>query len=359
MYSFELFDSFVDSIAVIDKKGTIIFTNIACKAFSCKNYGSLDKTDIGTNYLKICNETDGEEILDAMDASTGIQAVIDRRQSLFEMEYPCHSHNEQRWFILRCTPVKYNTDLSIISHINITQRKIAEETVKNRQILLRAINKRLETTLYKVVHDIQTPLNSVIGLIYLSREEEHESSIDEYLTLIDQSIHNLKHFIQETLKVSFSSNQVESVSFSTLLNDFQESIKYYPKLEHIEIITNIIQTDEFYTYKNEITTVITNLVGNSLKYHDNKKEKSTIHISIESNNLETKISIKDNGIGIGKDLISKIFDMKFQINNESKEGSGIGLSLVKQSVELMCGVINVNSELGMGTEFNIIIPNLK
>ncbi|RVT79811.1 HAMP domain-containing histidine kinase [Flavobacterium sufflavum] len=357
VYSFELFDSFIDSIAVINKKGEVIYTNIAWKRFSSENFGSLDKTDVGVNYLDICGRAAGKDAESATEALVGIQAVINREQALFQMEYSCNSLNEQRWFILRCTPLVNNVDLSIVSHINISQRKIAEEIVKKQNKQLKEINKRLDSTMFKITHDIVAPLNSVIGLIHLSRIDNE--SIDEYFSLIEKSASNLKSFVQETLELSKSTNKYTEVDFNRLLSDFYESVKYNLALEHVKIKTDVHQTVEFYTYKNEITSVISNLIDNSLKYYDNKKEESFVLVSIDSNGIEAKISIKDNGIGISKEMLSKIFDLNFQVEKEVSEGFGIGLSIVKQSVDLMDGVINVNSELGVGTEFNIIIPNLK
>ena len=353
----EIFDSFIDSIAVINKKGEIIYTNFAWKLFSDRNFGSLDKTDIGVNYLDVCGSATGKDSQDALKASLGIQSVIKREQLLFEMEYSCHSLNEKRWFILRCTPLKDNVDLSIVSHINVSQRKISEEIVKKQNKQLKEINKRLDSTVFRIAHDIQTPLNSVIGLIQLSRLDNE--SIDEYFSLIEQSAFNLKSFIQETLEISKSTNTYKLVDFNKLLSDYYESIKYNPRLKKVKIETVVSQTGGFYTYENEIRSVISNLIGNSLKYYDAKKEKSFILVSIDSNNFEVKISIKDNGIGISKGMLSKIFDLNFQAEKEHSEGIGIGLSLVKQSIELMEGVINVNSELGVGTEFIVVIPDLK
>jgi signal transduction histidine kinase len=358
MLSFlEIFDSFIDSIAVINKKGEIIYTNFAWKRFSGQNFGSLDKTDIGVNYLDVCGSATGKDSKDALKASVGLQSVIKREKLLFEMEYACHSLNEKRWFILRCTPLKDNVDLSIVSHINVSQRKISEEIVNKQNKQLKEINKRLDSTVFKIAHDIQTPLNSVIGLIQLSRIDNE--SIDEYFSLIEQSAFNLKSFIQETLEISKSTNTYKPVDFNKLLSDFYESIKYNPRLEKVKIETTVCQTGEFHTYENEMKSVISNLIGNSLKYYDDKKENSFILVTIDSNSFEAKITIKDNGIGISKEMLSKIFDFNFQAEKEQSEGIGIGLSLVKQSIDLMEGVINVNSELGVGTEFIVIIPDLK
>jgi nitrogen-specific signal transduction histidine kinase len=80
-------------------------------------------------------------------------------------------------------------------------------------------------------------------------------------------------------------------------------------------------------------------------------------ISIDSNDHEADISIKDNGIGISKGDIPKIFDLNFQVNKNLFGGHGVGLNLVKKSIEFVAGKMNVNSEPGKGKEFRFIIPN--
>lgn len=354
--SLEIFDSLIDSVAVIDNKGKIIYTNTAWRQFSSENSGGFERNDIGVNYLDICSSVIGEDSQGSSEALLGIKEVINRNRPLFEMEYPCHSISEFRWFILRCTPLKGNVNLSIVSHINVSKRRISEETIKKQNNQLININKRLEITMFRIAHDIQTPLNSVIGLIQLSRIDNE--SIDKYFSLIEQSAFNLKSFIKETLEISKSTNKYKLIDFNKLLSDLYESIQY-AGLEQIKFKTEVNQTGKFYTYENEIASVISNLIDNSIKYYDNKKENSFILVSIDSNWLETKISIKDNGIGMSKETIFNMFDFSFQANNESSDGFGVGLSIVKQSIVRINGVIDVNSKLGEGTEFNIVIPNLK
>jgi signal transduction histidine kinase len=105
-----------------------------------------------------------------------------------------------------------------------------------------------------------------------------------------------------------------------------------------------------------IHEIFRNIVSNAIKYADNTKEINTIDINIKINKKEAIISIKDNGIGISKDVLPKIFEM-FYRGSELSKGSGIGLNLVGQSVDKMGGKIDVNSTLGKGTEFIVRLPN--
>lgn len=356
--NFTILNSIIDSISIINKNGEIIFSNTAWKKFSVMNSGTLEKTDCGVNYLEICKKVTGEELDNAVSAVIGIEKIIRRELDIFELEYPCHSENERRWFIMRVAPFTENNELTIISHINITARKIAEETIEEKNSQLNLINEKIQSAIYKIIHDIQSPLSSIEGLINLTKIEKDQHSQDSYLSLIEKSVVNLKKHIQSTLKNSTSLSKIESITFKELLNEFYESIKYIETLNKIDYRVNITQNCDFYSHKDGIKSIISNIVSNSLKYYDKTKQESYIIIQIDVDKKNAIISIKDNGIGISEKAINKIFDMYYTVTKNSSIGTGIGLRIVKDSVNKLNGSITVNSTLGQGSEFIITIPNL-
>lgn len=352
---YTILDSLVDNIAIVNATGEIVYTNTSWKQFALTNSGVVAKTDVGVNYLLLCKSVTGEDIQNAKDAAIGIQKVLERELEVFEMEYACHSPNEKRWFMMRCTPQKNLDNHAIISHINITSRKLAEEKIDRNSNQLKEINKRYNVTLYKTVHDIQSPLNQMEALIQLMKS----GNVDTYVPLLEKSVAGLKHFVRETLKISESPLVVESVDFESILNDFKQSRMFFDVLKHVEIRLNIHQNVQFYTYKAEIISVISNIINNGLKYSDESKPIQFVEVNVNVSEQEAIISIKDNGIGISKDDLPKIFDLNFKALKKESSGFGVGLNLVKKSVEFMYGHIKVNSELNSGTEFMITIPNLK
>ena len=125
----EVVDSVSDHIAVIDHKGNICFTNRAWGVFAERNECAITQDWRGVNYLAACDKASktGDEL--AVQAATGIRQVIDGADN-FYYEYPCHGPSEQRWFMMRVTPLNYlGVFFIVISHQNITERKIAEEAV--------------------------------------------------------------------------------------------------------------------------------------------------------------------------------------------------------------------------------------
>ncbi len=123
-----IFDSLSKNIAVLDENGVIIAVNEAWRRYARDNGGSTELANpIGVNYLQICN-LPGRECsrTDSAQLLTGIQAVLEGRQSEFSMEYPCHSPDQNRWFHVQVTRMLGLRPGLIVSHQDVTNRKTAE-----------------------------------------------------------------------------------------------------------------------------------------------------------------------------------------------------------------------------------------
>ncbi|MTI19999.1 HAMP domain-containing histidine kinase, partial [Fulvivirga sp. RKSG066] len=105
-----------------------------------------------------------------------------------------------------------------------------------------------------------------------------------------------------------------------------------------------------------LKTVITNVLSNAIKYSDKKKESSFIDIDIEVTEDTCEIQVKDNGIGIRQEYLDSIFDIFYRADENAK-GSGLGLYIVKDTVDKLNGQVEVTSDYGKGTTFDISIPN--
>lgn len=136
MQSYEFLKSVLDTITehivVIDSEGSILFVNNSWSAFGQKNACAIDEKWIGVNYLMECDHASemGDDY--GTQAAIGIRAVIKGEEKKFYFEYPCHSQSDKRWFMMRVTPFSVRSvNCFVISHQNITERKLAEEEVLN------------------------------------------------------------------------------------------------------------------------------------------------------------------------------------------------------------------------------------
>ncbi|MEA1989073.1 MAG: sensor domain-containing diguanylate cyclase [Pseudomonadota bacterium] len=136
MYQFDPFlqnilNNISDHIVVIDYAGEIVFTNKAWDQFSIDNDYNPDKTWLQQNYLQTCDNAalGGDEF--AVQVAKGIRQIINKELTEFYFEYPCHSPNEKRWFMMTAKPMQQDSKhLIVITHTNITERKLTEEAVE-------------------------------------------------------------------------------------------------------------------------------------------------------------------------------------------------------------------------------------
>jgi PAS domain S-box-containing protein len=133
-------DSLSAHIAILDESGEIIAVNHAWRAFAEANGGDPRRVSEGANYLRVCESAARLNAEESAVFAEGIRAVLSGQREGFEMEYPCHSPTERRWFIGRVTPFSCTeTPWAVVAHENITERKVAEEALGESERTLRAL----------------------------------------------------------------------------------------------------------------------------------------------------------------------------------------------------------------------------
>src|SRR5215203_5603763 len=133
-------DSLSAHIAIIDEAGTIVAVNRAWRDFARANGGAGQDYAEGANYLRACDSATGPYSEEAAPFAEGIRSVLSGQREKFELEYPCHSPSERRWFIARVTPFEGGgSSEAVVVHENITERKLAEERLHESERQFRAL----------------------------------------------------------------------------------------------------------------------------------------------------------------------------------------------------------------------------
>lgn len=354
---FELLDSIAESMAVINSSGAILFTNKAWRSFSDENRGDDSCTGINNNYIAVCNAVEGDESEMAKNAKNGIQRVIDRELEIFELEYPCHSPDKKRWFILRASPDLSDPNLTLLAHIDITNRKLSE--LENEKNYMRSVivNERLNATLFRIVHDIQDPLTGIMGLVDLSKSEQDIEVLNEYIEMIDEGSSNLSQFIKDTLRYISTFEDLQPIDVELMVAQHLETVKSVLDFKSIRLIIDINQNNEFYTNAVEFRSVLSNLISNAIKYSDEAKREKVIKLKCTVDDAGLILQIQDNGIGIKKEDIPKLTQRKFQVKENSSPGAGLGLFMVQKSITVLGGTLKILSNYGEGSTFIVKIPH--
>lgn len=241
------------------------------------------------------------------------------------------------------------------------KRKKAERTLRRQNEELVKINKELDSFVYSVSHNLRAPLMSVLGLLNLARMDDRklDSVLGKYFSMMEHSIHKLDDTLKEILDYSRNARsdiRIEKVIIQELINDGFERLKYLEGSDQIEKHIAIDDPNPLYSDPYRLSVILNNLISNSIKYRDPNKEKPFINIEINVTPKAVNIYFEDNGIGIPPDLLGKVFDMFFRATERS-EGAGLGLYIVKETVDKLNGTISAESNYGDGTIFKIEIPN--
>jgi hypothetical protein len=231
--------------------------------------------------------------------------------------------------------------------------------IKRAEEQLRIRNRELSSFIYRVSHDIKGPLSSILGLTYLAKSDADDpETVNHYINLIEQSANRLDKVIADFLelgRLTHSKYAATPLNFDQLIQEILESHQYVPEYKEVTINVSNKLTAPFKSKKILVKAVIQNLIDNAIKYRRSVKDA---YVSVEAENVERDvvIRIKDNGLGMDKNMLDHIFTM-FYKGSERSTGSGLGLFIVKSSVEALKGKIDVKSRVDHGTTFTITFPN--
>lgn len=234
--------------------------------------------------------------------------------------------------------------------------KTKNELEVNNQ-LLTLTNEELDKFVYSASHDLRAPLASLKGLLLLANEEKDMGEIKYYLKLILETTEKQDRFISDIIDYSRNKKTDKLEQVIQLEDLVDESIAqhiYYYK-DHAVHIKKEITVKEIFTDPIRLKIILNNLISNAIKYRDPAKPETIIKIISYQTDAITCIDVIDNGIGIEKHEVDKVFDMFF-VSAHNQIGTGLGLYIAKESIQKLGGTIGVHSHKGFGTKFTICLP---
>ncbi len=233
-----------------------------------------------------------------------------------------------------------------------------ENLVNQNQELLK-INNELDHFIYSSSHDLRAPLSSMLGLIQLSELEKDESAKLEYLKMMRGRIATMELFIKEIIDYAKNARQeivVEEINIKEVIHSVIDELKYMDGLPQATISCHDIDNMLIVNDRMRLRIVISNLISNAIKYRDVSKPKPELQIIGSTGPTGFNLEFKDNGIGIESDHHDKIFAMFYRAH-EISNGAGLGLYLVRESLNSLGGSIKIVSKANEGSSFIVTLPN--
>ena len=231
-----------------------------------------------------------------------------------------------------------------------------ENFANQKNAELQKVNEALDRFVYSVSHDLRSPLSSILGLINLANLTKDPEELLQIINMIQGRVLAQDNFIREIIEYSRNARTetvAEKIELSKLVDEVIETLKFDGMAEGIEFRKQIPADLTLISDKLRLTVILSNLIGNGIKYHDLKKESPFIEIGY---NLDKNaIYVADNGSGVKHEHQQKIFNM-FYRGSDRVAGTGLGLFITKEAVAKLGGSIELKSEYGQGSTFTVNLP---
>ncbi len=316
----------------------------------------------------------GKEYTDAVEKFGSLSALRERRQEkgyLGALEYAAQTEHVLEWHEMN---VFIGTDERGDPIANILGRDITEAhdkaDTKAQLEIATAANAAKSMFLFNMSHDIRTPMNAIIGFTYLLEKHLDDKELAKsYIRKIQTSNGFLLSLIDNVLemaKIESGKSELTETSWNVIrFNDSICSIFESQLAEKKLKLTRTLHIEhtEVLCDETKLREIFLNLLSNALKYTPAGGNIRMDLTEIPSNRpgyAFYKTVIEDSGIGISAEFLPHLFEefTREHTSTESKiHGTGLGLSIVKRLVDLMEGTIEVESELGKGTKFTVILPH--
>jgi|GEM_PF-2618198 len=236
-----------------------------------------------------------------------------------------------------------------------TRSKVVAESHKDKMVHI-------------VSHDIRSPLSGIAGLTKLLQEDENAKNADQvkrYAEIITDSVNTVIRFVEDILDLAkLESGNIELITEDTSVGEYIKSLgKTFEPLtmtKGVELVVDVKADSTVKIDKSKLSQSINNLLSNAIKFTKKGGKVSLIaNKATENGKNFATIQVKDTGMGIPKEELPNIFEKfnKFQRSGaRGEKGTGLGMSIAKEIVEMHKGHLSADSEVGVGTTFTIYLP---
>jgi signal transduction histidine kinase len=357
-----LIDAMAAHVCLLDGQATIVAVNRAWREFARANGGDPSRTEIGANYLTVCGLASGDHRAQALSAVEGLQDVLAGRCDNFELEYPCHSPNELRWFVLRAARLPAGRSAQVlIAHESVTERRLISARQREAQRL-----ESLGTLAGGLAHDFNNVLGAVLGNAAMALADLPEGHpAHEAVQRMQAAGQRARDLVRRMLALGRGQPQAPvhqsmaplvEEALALLRLSVPEGVRLHLVAPGTEVWTEVDATD--------VLQVVMNLVQNAWLSLEGRSGTIAVGLGVQavdagagSPGQEAHLWVQDEGCGMSEELQARIFE-PFFTTRVADQGTGLGLVQVRQAVARMRGRMHVVSSPGRGSTFHIYLPAL-
>lgn len=346
--------------------GNVYWKNIKGEVLGCnKNMIRIAGDDIiGKSTTQLFGEENGAAV-QLVDE----KVMRDGKEHTLE-EHGLNDDNQPAIYLSKKLPL-YNSQGEITGTMgisfDITERKKMEEELKIAKEKAEISNRVKSQFVAAVNHELRTPLASILGLVdILKGDELTDRDIPRIMSSIESSAQHLLNLVDDVLDFSKLESgkqylQITPINFRTLLSEIQDLL--YPLVKTKDLALNMVIDQNLPPFLQSdvrvLRHILINLINNGIKYTTEGEVTVRVHVLKQNDNeAHLKISITDTGMGIPEDKLDVIFKPFHQLNNtrvrsSSRNGAGLGLTIVKKLAQAIEGTLDVESTLGKGSTFSL------
>ena len=332
-------------------------------------YGRSPEELVGKHFFYSLHPPDGYERFKAQS-----EDLFASKKPFFDIVNPILKPSGEIIMVSTCGMPLFNDHGELTGYYgwdhNVTERVKISEQLKKSQLAAETANRAKSEFLINMSHDIRTPINGIVGCSELLKSSGLNDEQHDYTDIITASSQQLLILVNEILDFSRIETgrlelQEEEFNLRTMLEELCSNLALAINNNALELVSVIPQNlpvllrgDAFH-----LQQIIMNLVNNAIKFTERGEVVISVTSSQETNAAVTlEFVVSDSGVGIEKKHQQRIFDMFYQGDSSMKRrygGAGLGLSIVKNLVDLMKGSISFSSEPGQGARFVIHVNLMK
>ena len=300
-----------------------------------------------------------------------LEGLLSGEEREWDFEYEHLETKERRWFhnIAMCSEVEGRTKYILVMSDRTADKQV-NQALSNAVAAAETANRAKSTFLSNMSHDIRTPMNAIIGFTTLAISNiDDKDRVKDYLAKALASSNHLLSLINDVLDMSrIESGKIHleevEVNLSDVLHDLRTIVSGQIYAKQLELYMDVMDVTEedVYCDKTRLNQILLNLLSNAIKF-----TPAGGTVSVRVRQLAGKVHgcgqyefrVKDNGIGMSPEFAQKIFE-PFERERSSTvsqiQGTGLGMAITKNIVDMMGGAIKVQTAQGKGSEFIICLP---